>query len=243
MGSHRQGRLLILTVCALGALALSGCKGKHVDKGPDKVTEAPEAGSGTGSGSEVANPHGGDPHGGAPMGGGGGATPPIQDDGKSVVGPLALKIPTTWTARPTSSGMRAAEWEIPGAGGGDAAELVVYYFGQGGAGGVEENITRWFGQFEGDAGKPPVQKRSNATVAGGLKATLVEVEGRYVAAMTPGATEKQDKPGTIMLGAIVETDRGPYYFKLLGPKATVNAIRKEFAQTVVDISMADPVIR
>ena len=156
---------------------------------------------------------------------------------------LPVKVPSTWEARPTSSGMRAAEWTIPGADKGADAELVVYYFGQGGAGGVEEDITRWFGQFEGEGGKAPVQKRAEKTVAGGLKATLVEIEGRYVASMTPGSTDKQDKPGTVMLGAIVETDRGPYYFKLLGPKATVDAIRREFAETIGEITLAEPVAR
>jgi hypothetical protein len=184
----------------------------------------PHAGTGAmggAPGGSTASPHGG----GAPMGGGasaGGATLPRTADGRAVLGPFVVEPPASWQERKTSSSMRAAEWLLPGAKGAEDAELVVYYFGAGGAGGVEANLERWLGQFQQADGAP---SRSKATIketkVAGQKATTVEVSGRYVAAVKPGASETLDKPDWTMLAAIVESPAGAYYFKLVGPKATV----------------------
>lgn len=194
------------------------------------------------AGEAVANPHGGgdpsaaSPHGGMqgglPGGGGGGKTPEKTAEGRVVIGPLTAAAPQSWKVRPTSSGMRAAEWTIPGKDG--EAELVVYYFGAGGAGSAEANLERWVKQFEQPDGSPSTDKAKidKKTVAG-MPVTLVEVSGHYVAAVMPGATEKHDKPNHTLLGAIVETAAGPYYFKLVGPQATAAAIKKDF-QAFID---------
>ena len=84
---------------------------------------------------------GGDPH------GGGAAVPdtvPQQTaakslektaDGRSVLGPFTLVAPKEWSEKPVTSSMRAAQytWSEKS---GEQAELVVYYFGEGGAGGL-----------------------------------------------------------------------------------------------------------
>jgi hypothetical protein len=241
MGSHRQGRLLVI---GLSLLALGACKKTRTDSGPEKPPASESA-----SGSE-ANPHAGvdtggadDPHAGIPMGGGGGmaggaggTVPTVTADGQHIVGPLALKIPPAWKAEPTTSGMRAAQWKVPAAKGGEAAELVAFYFGPNGAGTVAENIQRWAEQFDVN-GKPAQVKKSTRTIAG-VPATLVELEGRFVAAMTPGADAKHDKPDHMMLGVIIETKDGPYYYKLTGPKATVQGVRAQFASMVAEIQPA-----
>src|SRR5262245_10812734 len=77
---------------------------------------------------------------------GGGRTPEKTDSGRVVIGPMTGAVPESWKVRPTTSGMRVAEWTIPGPDG--DAELVVYHFGAGGAGSVEANLDRWVGQFE-----------------------------------------------------------------------------------------------
>lgn len=252
MGSHRQGRLLVL---GFSLLALAACKKTRTDSGADKAPasepSASASGSGSGPGSGAgADPHAGldiggadDPHAGIPMGGGagmggggGGSVPTVTADGQHIVGPLALKIPPTWKAEPTTSGMRAAQWKVPAAKGSEDAELVAFYFGPKGAGTVAENIQRWAEQFDVN-GQPAQVKKSTRTVAG-APATLVELEGRFVAAMTPGSDEKNDKPDHMMLGVIVETKDGPYYYKLTGPKATVQGVRTQFAAMVSEIQPA-----
>jgi hypothetical protein len=180
---------------------------------------------------------GADPHGGMMGAGEKGALPTKGADGRNVVGPLSLAIPAGWEARPTSSGMRAAEWTVPAVKGSEAAELVAFYFGNSGAGSVDDNIARWADQFQGPDGAPAQPKKSTRTVAG-MAVTLVELEGHYVAAMQPGSAEKADKPDHMMLAAIIETSAGPYYYKLTGPKKTVSAVRAAFAKLVADLQAA-----
>jgi hypothetical protein len=211
---------------------------------PDPGAAASGAGEPAGDphagGAMAGSPHGGmapgaaSPHGAMPTGGGGGGgrTPEKTADGRVVLGPVAGAVPESWKVRPTTSGMRVAEWTIPGKAG--EAELVVYYFGAGGAGTAEANLERWVNQFEQPAGAPSSDKaRIDKKTVAGMPVTQVEVSGHYVAAVMPGAAEKQDKPDHTLLGAIVETSQGPYYFKFVGPRATAAAAKKEF-QAFID---------
>jgi hypothetical protein len=253
VAANRKSRVLALALAAAAAAA-GGCKKGGEDR---RKTEAPigaqAGGEAAGSPTEAppGDPHagldmsggGGDPHAGMDMSGGGGANPhagmdmsgggnpaaavEVDKDGKSIIGPLRLAIPKSWKNQP-AGGMRAAQWEVPGPKGAAAASLVVYYFGQGGAGGVEDNLQRWYSQFQPEGGGKEVTPKTESKTVGGMKITLTEVEGRYVASMMPGSAEKNDEPGWMLLGAIAETPAGPYYFKLTGPKATVSAARKDF---------------
>ena len=245
MGSNRQGRLLIATFLALGA-----CKQTRKDDGGgDKPAAAPAAAAGDEGGSSEVDPHagidmgggGGDPHAGIDMGGGGGGNPAGTTvtrgaDGWTQVGAISIFLPEDWKAEPTTSGMRAAQWKIPAAKGAGEAELVAFYFGPQGAGSVAENIDRWAQQF--DVGGQPAQPKKSTREVNGMPLTLVELEGRYVSSMGPGGPEKQDRPDSMMLGFIVETKRGPYYYKLTGPKATVQAVRKVFAEAAANLKPA-----
>ncbi len=249
MEPNRQGRLLVAVVCALAW----GCNKGNEDR---RKTEAP-SGSGAGesagapvegdphagidmSGGDGANPHAGvdmsgggaNPHAGMDMSGGGGKAPVAVDkDGRSLLGPLHLAIPKTWQNQP-AGGMRAGQWSIPGAKGAKEAQLVVYFFGTGGAGGVEEILQRWDDQFQTEGGAKEVSPKTETKTVAGMKVTMTEVEGRYVASMTPGSAEKNDEAGWMLLGAIAETPAGPYYFKLTGPKQTVTAVRKDFRAAI-----------
>jgi hypothetical protein len=142
---------------------------------------------------------------------------------------LTFNAPPAWKSVPTSSSMRVAQYSIPRAGG-DAqdAELVVYYFG-GTGGSVEANIERWVGQMQQPDGRPSsaVMKRQSRTV-NGLKVTLVDVPGTYVAEMTPGATQRHNSPNFHLRAAVIETANGPYFIKLTGPAKTVAASEKAF---------------
>jgi hypothetical protein len=186
----------------------------------------------------AGDPHGGaaagNPHGGTnvppPMAGGMGTPgklPEKTSDGRVILGPVTAAVPKKWKEKPPKSNMRAAEWIIPGKAG--DAELAVFYFGAGGAGGAKANLDRWIGQFEQPDGSPSASKaKIEEKKVADMPVTFVEVAGRYVAAMTPGAQEKHDKADHMMLAAILETAEGPYYFKLVGPQATVTAARKDF---------------
>jgi hypothetical protein len=135
--------------------------------------------------------------------------------------------------------MRVAQFALPkSAGDAQDAELVIYYFG-GSGGTVEANIERWVSQMQQPDGRPSsaVLKRQTRTV-NGLKVTLVDVPGTYIAEMTPGATQRHNSPGFQLRAAVIETANGPYFIKLTGPAKTVVAAEKQFESFLASVRFA-----
>jgi hypothetical protein len=66
-----------------------------------------------------------------------------------------------------------------------------------------------------------VAKTTTIESKSGLKITLLDVSGTYVAEVTPGSTEHFNKPGFRQLAAVVDTPNGPHFVKVVGPAATV----------------------
>jgi hypothetical protein len=143
-------------------------------------------------------------------------------------GSLTFAAPKGWQARDASSSMRVAEFVLPGRDAAGSAELVIYYFG-GSGGSVDANVERWVGQMQQPDGRASgdVAVRDTRTI-NGLKVSLLDVSGTYVAEIRPGAAEKHNSPGFRMRTAVVETPRGPYYLKLVGPAPTVEAWNASF---------------
>jgi hypothetical protein len=141
------------------------------------------------------------------------------------LGGVAVMMPGGWVSEPPSNAMRKAQYKLPSDTG--DAELVVTHFGTGGAGGVDANIERWKGQFsESDGGKI-----SKETVSG-MPVTLLDIRGSFVGMQRPMGGTQATKNGQRMLAAIVETSSGAFYFKLVGPDATVTKWEKSFDQFV-----------
>jgi hypothetical protein len=185
----------------------------------------------------AANPHDGtalavSPHGGNPM-----AAPtaprPLEklDGGRVALGPFSMLVPDGWAENPSTSSMRAAQFQLP-ATAGESPEVVVYYFGQSGAGSVQANIDRWLSQFKQPDDKPSseVAKIEKAHYAG-QDASVVSVSGRYVTGGMPG-TAPVDKPDQSLLAAIVPSPQGPFYFRLIGSKAAVAAQEESFRRAL-----------
>ena len=137
--------------------------------------------------------------------------------------PLVFDPPSDWTVETPTSSMRKAQYRLPRtAGDPEDAECVVYFFGDMGGGGVEANVERWCAQFEQPDGRPSkdVLARSEREVAG-MPVHEFRLSGTYVAETAPGSGVRVNKPASAMLAAIVESDHGLYYVKLVGPEATV----------------------
>jgi hypothetical protein len=151
-------------------------------------------------------------------------------------GSLKFTAPAGWQTRTASSTMRVAEFVLPGRDAAAAsAELVIYYFG-GGGGSVDANIQRWLGQMQQPDGRATSDLATkDAKTINGLKVSLLDVSGTYVAEMRPGATEKHNSPGFRMRTAVVETPRGPYYLKLVGPAAVVETWNKSFDEFLASL--------
>jgi hypothetical protein len=131
--------------------------------------------------------------------------------------------PAGWVSKTPSSTMRVAEFTLPKVGN-DAEDATVTVFFFGGQGGnVQANMDRWLGQMAQPDGRSSkdVAKTTALTAASGLKISMLDVSGTYVAEVSPGSTEKFNKPGFRQCAAYIETPGGPYFEKLLGPAATV----------------------
>ncbi len=116
--------------------------------------------------------------------------------------------------------MRIAEYETPGADGRDGAEVVVYYFGPGQGGSVEDNIARWTSQFTSPDGGhlAPEVTRFDDTA---FPTTLASFEGTYARNAGMGMGQGEAKPGQALLAAVVETPEGNLFVQMFGPKASV----------------------
>lgn len=134
--------------------------------------------------------------------------------------------PFVW-ARPEND-MRDAQYTVRGVPG---VELTISHFDPdvGGGGDVDANVERWVGQFE------PVESRATERrEIQDLPVTLLDVSGTFVGRQGMGPSGPP-RPGTRMLGAIVEGPRGLVFFKLLGPAAGVETSREAFDALVATI--------
>ena|SRR5215204_1815942 len=143
---------------------------------------------------------------------------------------LKFTVPAGWVEEERTSSMRVAQYRLPKAPGDtEDASLVLYYFGQGQGGSTTANIERWVSQIkqsDGAAAKEKAQEKQFA--ANGLKVSTVDVSGTYVAETAPGSGEFHNKPGYRLQAAVVETPKGSYFVKLVGPEKTVTQWNASF---------------
>lgn len=147
---------------------------------------------------------------------------------------LKFTAPAEWVAEKTTSSMRVAQYKLPRAEGDqDDAQLVLYYFGAGQGGTVEANLDRWMGQMEQQDGRPSKEKaHTESMTINGLKVTLLDVSGTYTAEMAPGSSSHHNNAGYRLRAAVIETPKGPYFAKLVGPEKTLAKWETEFKSFV-----------
>jgi hypothetical protein len=152
-------------------------------------------------------------------------------------GSLRFDAPPGWSAGTPASSMRVAQFTLPRAPKDiEDAELAIFFFG-GQGGSVQANIDRWVGQMAQPDGRPSreLAKTTTMQTKSGLKVSLVDVTGTYVAEVKPGAAERLNKPGFRLRAAVIETPRGPYFVKLTGPAATVARWDRTFLDFLASI--------
>ncbi len=189
-------------LCLLAAVLVAACAG---DEAPAPAPPADSAAQPPDPLAPVTSRTGSDP----------GAGTPITAPG------AIFTLPAGWISETPSSSMRLAQARIPGAGG--EGQLTVFYFGAGGGGGLEANLSRWIGQVNLDAG---TQSRRETFDSGSFRITWIEVEGTIKPSTMGGPTEAQ--PDSRMVAAVVEGLQGPWYFKATGPATTMEAQREAF---------------
>ncbi len=142
---------------------------------------------------------------------------------------LHWDTPASWVEEQPASSMRIAQYRVPGPGG--DAECIVYYFGPGQGGSPHDNAVRWAGQFEQPDGGSSVERMDFRELEGApMPVMIVEVTGTYDGGMTMTAAPAEKKPDYMLLGGIAQGPDAPWFWKLTGPRKTVEAQRKPFEQ-------------
>ena len=146
-------------------------------------------------------------------------------------GNFQFTVPSGWLSVPPTSSMRKAELRIPGPEGtGESGQAIVtvFHFGAGQGGTVQQNVDRWFGQFDGD------QDAKGAATAketiGATPVTFAHAHGTFQSGM-PGQAATP-LAGHELVGAILESPNGDVYLKLTGPAPTVEKAEPAFVQMI-----------
>jgi hypothetical protein len=152
----------------------------------------------------------------------------------SAAGELHYKAPDGWVKEPSSSAMRVAQYKLPKAEGDpEDAALVVYYFGATQGGAVQVNVDRWISQVQQPDGSSSKDKaKTETSTINGLKVTTVDVSGTYTAEMAPGTPSQRNDANYRLRAAVIETPKGNYFLKLVGPAKTMGRWEQSFTDFV-----------
>lgn len=132
--------------------------------------------------------------------------------------------PADWKQSEPSSSMRKAQFDLSTEEG-KSAELVFFYFGPSGGGGIRANVDRWIKQFK-DLQKQEVKEE----IVEEVKVTYVRVTGTFLSGSPFGP--KTPKPGHSLLGAIVEGRQGSIFLKMIGQTNAVNAFEMPLLEMI-----------
>ena len=147
------------------------------------------------------------------------------------LGGVVATVPGEWETQPPTSEFRLAQYGVPKASGDPAAPaFIVFHFGKGGGGTVEDNVRRWIGMMEQPVGTDArtVTKRG-LKERPGLRITTLELPGTYQDKPFPFSNQVTPRPNYRMFAAIVETTgeggEGPFFIRMVGPNKSIEAAR------------------
>ena len=152
---------------------------------------------------------------------------------------ITLQVPSTWKQKQTTSRLRLAQFDVSSS---DEklkpayqSEIVVYYFG-GGGGGIQANVTRWIGQFDG---KGRTVKLTHGTSKNG-KYLVVDVSGTYNRPIGPPIRQQTEAaPDSRMIGIILQVaEKGNYFLKMTGPDKVISE-HTEHARTAIGAKLSE----
>ena len=140
------------------------------------------------------------------------------------IGNLLANVPDSWMSiRPTSS-MRLMEFRL-GLVTDDATLAIFKNIG----GSIDDNLERWSGQFGYLLSDSEVNIR--AENINGMQVSIISIIGTYTNRMA-FSKPTQPKQNYRLLGAIVDTRDGLYYFKLTGPNTVITGKIEEFTRFI-----------
>jgi hypothetical protein len=156
---------------------------------------------------------------------------PAEDAATFSAGDFAFTVPAGWNSVTPASPMRKAELHVPGPEGtGEAGEAIitVFHFGPGQGGTVQQNVDRWFGQFDGDNDSKGAATAKETI--GTVPVTFARARGTFQSGMPGQPTTPLE--GQALLGAILQSPNGDVYVKMTGPAPTVEKAEPAFVQMI-----------
>ena len=123
---------------------------------------------------------------------------------------IELTTPDTWEREAPASSMRVLQYALKSD---KSLKVTGFFFGEQDL--VKENIERWKNEFA-------KLDKTNEIKLMGDKITMITLEGTYNLKPAPMAQEYTPTADYMVIAAIVPSPEGPYYFKIYGPKATLN---------------------
>ena len=132
---------------------------------------------------------------------------------------FTMTVPASWNKVESSSKMRMLEFENPET----KSNIAGFYFGEREKM-VEANIERWRGQFVEQKGFDR-EKFDDGQI-------FVKISGVYKKKTNPMAQQFTEAPGYKTLAAIIPSNKGPYFFKVVGEKENVDKVEEAFVSFI-----------
>ena len=148
-------------------------------------------------------------------------------------GEISYSAPEAWISETPNSSMRKAQFKLHGQGESGDAEMAVFNF-PGTGGSVDANLERWYGQFRQPDGSSTSEHAEKEEIkVNEINVTIVYTTGTFLQSTSPMMTGPvEEKPNFAMLAAIVDLPNGYWFFKVTGPRETIDFWRKSFASFV-----------
>lgn len=149
---------------------------------------------------------------------------------------LESRTPADWQEEPADNRTRLKQFRLSPIGDDkDYAEVIIFYFGEGGGGSVEDNVKRWKGFFVPPEGKKidDVAKLQKIKV-GDVPVTYLDIHGTYSSRFPPFDPKAKTtlRPNYRMFGVVFESKKGPYFIRMVGPADTVAHYKKGFDEWI-----------
>lgn len=152
-------------------------------------------------------------------------TPPV-DNSIVTIQEYAIDKPATWFWVPPKSLIVSANYVVPSVGKNESALFSATFFNEGEGGHFTENIERWKSMFSNNEGAP-IKPEIVVIEVNGHDAVVAEFHGEYM-----GAGAAWHLKDHALLVAEVREPTGNFYFKVIGPRETLNAHKEAFLQAV-----------
>lgn len=153
---------------------------------------------------------------------------------------LRARTPSSWSQRPQVRPPQVSAFVLPRARG-DAhdAELTIIHYGRGYSGSVGSSVVaatrRWQNRFEVPADQS-IRELTRVQVGrvGDVTMTMVDVRGTYLHRPGPEDSDAapERRPDHRLIGVVLETRRGPYFLRLIGPARTIARHEQAFERWV-----------